>query len=288
MVLSDPNAETSQQSLDAGGKAAGIRSANNVQELYAWVRAAILNGKIGAGEPISQAKLANELGVSRTPLREALRMLQAEGLIVGELNQRMRVATMAAEDIDYLYAARIVLEALGMSLTIPRLTKDETSRIQQTLKHMNAHNWTGDRPAWEVQHNAFHGLLVMHIGTVLGGTMLDTVTNFQLRAERYRRLHVSDDPKASAVAAQDHARIVDAVVAKDTETAVLALATHLARTAKRVLARHAPAFKPAAVDNAMTLVASSTAAKNPLALLLGRHELPLADVQPGGNSTLEP
>ena len=74
-------AGATRSEVDAEGgerRPAGVRSANNVRELYAWVRAAILNGKIGADEPISQSQLAAEFGVSRTPLREALRMLERE------------------------------------------------------------------------------------------------------------------------------------------------------------------------------------------------------------------
>jgi DNA-binding GntR family transcriptional regulator len=263
--------------VDAEGgerRPAGVRSANNVRELYAWVRAAILNGKIGADEPISQSQLAAEFGVSRTPLREALRMLQAEGLVVGELNQRMRVASLTAEGIDSLYAARIVLEAFGLLLTIPRLTAAETTRIQQTLKYMNAHNWIGDRSAWEEHHNAFHGLLVMHVGTVLGSTMSDMIANFQLRAERHRRLYVNSDPRASAIAAEDHARIVDAIVRRDAGTAVRSLSEHLARTALRVLAVRAPDFDAHAVRNALRLVTESGSG-DAAALLLAANAMSL-------------
>lgn len=291
MTATEPAGNEPEDDIVAPGagpsRPLAVRSANNVQELYAWVRAAILNGKIGAGEPISQSQLAAELGVSRTPLREALRMLQAEGLIVSELNQRMRVASMTAEGIDSLYAARITLEALGLSLTIPRLSKEDNGRIQQTLKHMNAHSWTGDRAAWEVQHNAFHGFLVMHVGSVLGSTMLDTITNFQLRAERYRRLYVKSDPKASATAAEDHARIVDAVVGKRSEQAIMALADHLARTAQRLLALYAPDFEPKAVHNALTLVARD-GVSGPSALLLATHGDVLAAVDQKANPVLKP
>lgn len=242
---------------DLAAPRTGIRSANNVRELYQWIRAAILNGKIAADEPISQAKLAAELGVSRTPLREALRMLQAEGLVVGELNQRMRVASPTAEDLDSLYGSRIVLESFGLALTIPRLTESEVRQIQQTLKHMNAHNWIGDRAGWEVLHNTFHRQLLMHVGTVLGTTLADTIGNFQLRAERYRRLYVSLDASASAMAAQDHARIAEAVAERDTDAAVRALAEHLSRTALWVVERRAEGFEAKAVKNALALVARS-------------------------------
>jgi DNA-binding GntR family transcriptional regulator len=252
------------QSVAGGGARrrasdAPIRSSSNVSDLYSWVRTAILNGKMKAGEKISQARLSSELGVSRTPLREALRMLQAEGLVVGELNQRMQVASVTAEQLDSLYAARILLESFGLSITVPLLKKEEIRRIRQTLKYMGAHDWTGDRAAWELQHNAFHGLLVMHVKTVLGTTMSDTIADFQLRAERYRRLYVRTDPNGSAVAAQDHARIVKAIAKREVDQAVFHLSHHLARTAFVVLATYAPDFEATATRNALRLVSAGDA-----------------------------
>jgi DNA-binding GntR family transcriptional regulator len=268
-------AEKSGMEGEGDRRPATVRSANNVRELYAWVRAAILNGRIAADQPISQSQLAAEFGVSRTPLREALRMLQAEGLVVGELNQRMRVASLTAEGIDSLYAARIVLEAFGLLLTVPRLTPGEVTQIQQTLKHMNAHDWIGDRAAWEEHHNAFHGLLVMHVGTVLGSTMSEMIANFQFRAERHRRLYVSSDPRASAIAAEDHARIVEAIVRRDAGAAVRSLSEHLSRTALRLLAVRAPEFDAKAVRNALRLVAEAGSG-DAAALLLAANSVPPA------------
>lgn len=249
------------------------RSNNNVRDLYSWVRAAILNGKMEAGEQINQAQLSQEFGVSRTPLREALRMLQAEGLVEGELNQKMRVSALTAEDIDSLYAARIMLETLGLGLTVPRLTQDEITTIQQTLKYMNGHSWAGERVAWEEQHNAFHGLLVMHIETVLGPMLAETVANLQLRAERYRRLYVNSDPRAATIAAQDHARIVDAITARDAPGAIKALTEHLGRTALRLLARRAPGYEAKALRNATELVRSGDGAALAAAMAVGSRTM---------------
>jgi DNA-binding GntR family transcriptional regulator len=189
--------------------------------------------------------------------------------------------------VDSLYASRIVLESFGQALTNPRQTRAEVAKIHQTLKHMNAHDWIGDRAAWEVHHNAFHGLLVMHVGTVLGPMMAETIANFQLRAERYRRLYVSTDPNASAIAAADHARIVDAVARRETDVAVAALADHLSRTALRLLARKAENFEPKAVENALTLVTSSSG-RDVERMSLIAHADQLTAVERAGSLPLKP
>ena len=68
----------------------------NTEDVYERVRNAILDGQLAPGAVMSQVALAQDLGISRTPLREALRMLQSEGLVEGEPNRRVRVAPMTA------------------------------------------------------------------------------------------------------------------------------------------------------------------------------------------------
>jgi DNA-binding GntR family transcriptional regulator len=83
----------------------------NTEDVYARVREAILDGELAPGAVMSQVAVAGELGISRTPLREALRMLQSERLVEAEPNRRVRVAPMSAADLEELCIVRIALEA---------------------------------------------------------------------------------------------------------------------------------------------------------------------------------
>jgi hypothetical protein len=102
----------------------------NTDDVYARVREAILDGELGPGAVMSQVALAGELGISRTPLREALRMLQPERLVEAEPNRRVRVAPMSAADLEELCIARIALEAEAMRLSVPRLTPENLARLE--------------------------------------------------------------------------------------------------------------------------------------------------------------
>src|SRR5690348_2858352 len=82
--------------------------------LHAYLRECILDGTLTPGTKLSQVTLAEQLGVSRTPLREVLRMLQEEGLVEIEPNQRTRVATLDPQELDDVYAARIMVETLAL------------------------------------------------------------------------------------------------------------------------------------------------------------------------------
>src|SRR6266496_5730578 len=96
-----------------------------IPRLHAYLRECILDGRLPPGTKLSQVALAEQLGVSRTPLREVLRMLQEEGLVEIEPNQRTRVAGLDPQELDDLYASRIVLETLALSMTIDTFSAAE-------------------------------------------------------------------------------------------------------------------------------------------------------------------
>src|SRR6266480_7515632 len=100
------------------------------------LRRAILRGEFDPKVPLSQVKLAARLGVSRTPLREALRMLQREGLIDSEPNRRVRVAALSVADLEQLYAARVVIDALTLRLSVPRFSDEDLMEMEQCLRTM--------------------------------------------------------------------------------------------------------------------------------------------------------
>jgi DNA-binding GntR family transcriptional regulator len=92
--------------------------------VYSSLRESILNGALPPGESLSQVQLASQLGVSRGPLREAVRMLQREGLVEAEVNRRGRVSSFSIDDLEQLYAMRIVHESLAIRINVPALRSD--------------------------------------------------------------------------------------------------------------------------------------------------------------------
>src|SRR5690242_19751293 len=101
------------------GEAAG--ETTSFIDVYERLRGAILRGDFSADQEISQPQLARELGISRTPLREVLRMLQREGLVVAQANRRLQVAGTSLPDLEQIYATRLPLEALAARFSVPRL-----------------------------------------------------------------------------------------------------------------------------------------------------------------------
>src|SRR6202000_3510828 len=91
-----------------------------IPHVHAYLRECILDGTLTPGTKLSQVSLARQLGVSRTPLREVLRMLQEEGLVEIEPNHRARVAGLDPQELDDVYASRILLGTLALSMTMTR------------------------------------------------------------------------------------------------------------------------------------------------------------------------
>src|SRR6266849_5899010 len=118
-------------------------------QVHTRLRQMILDGTVPPGTVLSQVQLAQEIGVSRTPLREALRMLQEEGLVLAEYNHRVRVADIDIGELENMYASRIMLESLALSLTVPLLTQNEFDRLASALDQMHAASQRREIESWD-------------------------------------------------------------------------------------------------------------------------------------------
>ncbi|MCX4767306.1 GntR family transcriptional regulator [Streptomyces sp. NBC_01275] len=149
-------------------------------EIHDHLRRLILDGHLPPGTELKQAGLARVFDVSRTPLREAFRMLQEEGLIDADINHRGRVTVLDVADLDCLYAARISLEAMGVRVTAGRLTRQDVQEGSAHLHDVDRAEETGDAMAWREAHRAFHRVLVCRCTP----TVLRTITSYAERSER--------------------------------------------------------------------------------------------------------
>lgn len=221
---------------------------NAFETVYGRLREGVLRGDLAPGAPVSQAKLAREYNTSRSPLREALRMLQREGLVDAETGKRSRIAAVSAPDLEQLYAMRITLEVLAIRLTIPAAGEAELRELRGYLDQMRASESDLDIEAWEAPHRAFHLALVAGGGE----RIVATITELSEHAERYRRIYLRQ-PRVWPTAAAEHAEIVEAFAAKDVGLAASLLAEHLARTAITVGAMLAPDYEPTSVREAVRI-----------------------------------
>lgn len=220
------------------------------------LREMILSGELAPGTTISQTTLARTLGVSTTPLREVIRELQVEGFMEVELNRRPRVAPLDIVDMQAIYAARIMLEALGITLTVPLLTAADDEALLRNLDDMDALDEAGDKAAWTEVHTEFHRRLVGEAPPTIAATLRSLFD----RSERYRRLLDNSGVRRQRDARDDHRRIVDACLARDAPAATAELARHLAHTALAFTSAFAPDSDPRPVRQAVRMVSDRTGA----------------------------
>ncbi len=108
------NAHTPEKEGGTGG---------DLHDVYHRLREDILKGSVAPGEVLNQVHIAKTHGVSRTPVREALRLLQAEGLVEAQFQHRTRVTKVTPEEVDAVYASWIVMQSLGVALTVSLLER---------------------------------------------------------------------------------------------------------------------------------------------------------------------
>lgn len=233
-----------------GGSEATTRGRRNVARVHERVREAILSGELRAAAVLSQVRIAEQLGVSRIPLREALRLLEREGLVESEVNHRARVKPLSVSDLEQLYAMRIQLEALGVRLTVPRLGSEDLAYLKECLARMDGFARAEDYEGWEGPHRAFHAALVAHAGDRLGGVISDLYDH----AGRYRRAFMLETPRAWDASMKEHREIFEVCKEGNSVAASERLARHYSVTALNLGAAMAPEHEPLAVRTALRMV----------------------------------
>jgi GntR family transcriptional regulator, rspAB operon transcriptional repressor len=228
----------------AGHGAARRREGDGVELVHEKIRHLILSGELRAGESFSVVQLAAQCGVSRTPLREAVRMLQREGLLMGKPNRRFVVAPFSFGDLEQIYAMRLVLENTAVRVSVPRMTPEEIADLRGHLARMEHFAGHGDFVRWEIPHQAFHTGLIAHAGERFRATLSELLDH----GERYRRYYMVNEPALGALAAQEHKAIFDAVAARDAKASARSLAMHLSRTACGVMEMIRPGDVPPVLD----------------------------------------
>ena len=224
----------------------GRESKKGMTLLHERLRKLILDGVYPPGALIPQEELARTLGVSRTPLREVLRLLQKEGLVEAGRYQRCRVTSFEPKTLDTLYAVRIQLETLGIFLTVPQMQQEDFDTLTRALTEMRA---ASDIDAWEEPHRRFHQLLVAQAGDAICAM----IGSYADQSLRYRQMLGHSDIHAKSIGMVEHGQILEACLERKREEAALLLGRHLARTALVLLTHLAPEYEPVAVRATLAL-----------------------------------
>jgi DNA-binding GntR family transcriptional regulator len=210
------------------------------QRIADHLRAAILGGDIGPGERVRQEEVAQRLGASRLPVREALRMLEAEGLVEHETNKGARVPRLGMHEVDVMYQMRERLEPLAIGESIPNLSEVHLRRLRHIQEQIEA---DGEVSRFLELDREFH--LLSYTGCRID-QLTSMVTRLWNSTQHYRRAFVKlTGPSRMWVINAEHRLLLDAVERRDTTDAERYLNGHIRRT-RVELARHPEVFGEAA------------------------------------------
>ncbi|HZO07217.1 MAG TPA: GntR family transcriptional regulator, partial [Solirubrobacterales bacterium] len=185
------------------------RDGQHVTRVHDELRNRILRGEMQPGTSMSQVELAELLDAGRTPLREALRLLQSEGLIENEPNRNVRVAEFTLDDVEDLYLMRISLECSAALVTVPELAPSDIAELGGLITQMEYFETEREHVGWETPHRAFHLKLVSGAGP----QTRRTIEQLWDHAERYRRFYELADPPPWLLRVAEHRGLLDAAKA---------------------------------------------------------------------------
>jgi DNA-binding GntR family transcriptional regulator len=202
----------------------------------AHLRRAILEGEIGPGQRIRQEEVAERLGASRLPVREALRMLQSEGLTELEPNKGARVPRLGAKELDVVYQMRERLEPLALTLSLPELADDQIDQLAEIQRRIES---SPDEADFLRLDREFHLLTYSRCETE---PLASTVVRLWNSTQPYRRIFMQIiGPSQRWIAHAEHNLLLDAVRRRDAVDAGRWLEGHIRRT-RVELSRHPEIF----------------------------------------------
>jgi DNA-binding GntR family transcriptional regulator len=232
-------------SADADGAARAPSSGVATQTVHDELRRLILEGELAPGAELSQLELSRRLSVSRTPLREALRLLEREGLVIsGGPHRLVTVSPLSMEDLDSLYSMRAMLEALAIWLTVPALRDDDFARLEDDLEEARS----GSSQSAYDAHRRFH----QGLRSGAEDRLAEQAERLFEHAQRYQLAFAREDSTRLAAKHEEHAAILEACRQRDRRGARDLIVDHVADTATVLMTseRHAPFILPTAVQMA--------------------------------------
>lgn len=191
--------------------------------VFQKLRESIITGQLKPGDRLMEIKLANAMGVSRTPVREAIRKLQSEGLVIMNARRGAVVAPINEQDMREILEIRKALESLACQLVAVKATKENIEELRSINNVMRKAIDDGDISTITEQDVCFHETITELAANNHLASMLD-----QIKEHLYRyRLEFIKELKNKYVLAEEHDKIIDAIESKNPKTAGREIEKHI-------------------------------------------------------------
>ncbi len=211
---------------------------SRAQELVDVLRTAIIRGELVPGSIHSVAALAEALGVSRTPVREALIELASRGMVRFERNRGVRILQTSIHDIEEVFDLRLLLEVPAVRRAVERVDRRELRSLEAEYNGMVRAAAAGDEQALWLHDRAFHHRLLALSGNRRLADYVDSLRDMVL----LRGATTAGRSRSLEAIALEHRGILDAVRAGDADAAAVAMEHHLRTTAELLIAQESAAL----------------------------------------------
>lgn len=199
--------------------------------VFNTLRQAILTGELKPGERLMEIHLANRLGVSRTPIREAIRKLELEGLVTMIPRRGAEVAQITEKSMNDVLEVRRAMDALCAELACERITEEELQALKAACDAFEQTVKTRDVKVIAQADVALHDIIVKATGNQ---RLIQLVHNLSEQMYRYRFEYIKDYSQHEKLV-EEHRIIYNSIVNKDVETASEAAKTHIDNQKKAII-----------------------------------------------------
>ena len=202
--------------------------------VFNTLRRAILKGELEPGERLMEVALANKLGVSRTPIREAIRKLELDGLVVMIPRKGAIVAKITEKDLRDVLEVRASLEDLATQLAVQRMFEDDIVQLRSACDAFSRAVDEGDDFHELAKKDvAFHDIIY---AATENQRLVQMLNNLREQMYRYRLEYLKDE-SAHRTLAEEHIQITEAIRTRDEEKAVSIMHRHILAQEKAVLSK---------------------------------------------------
>lgn len=198
--------------------------------VFNTLREAILKGDLKPGERLMELQLASKLGVSRTPIREAIRMLEQEGLAVTVPRKGAEVAKMTLKDMEDVLEIRDTLDELAARVACSRISEEQLERLKQIKKQFEDSLQTKDVKKIAQADVNFHDVIYEATGNP---KLVNLLNNLREQIYRYR-IEYLKDASSYPTLIKEHEAILEALQSRDEEKVTCAMHEHVRNQATAV------------------------------------------------------
>jgi DNA-binding GntR family transcriptional regulator len=199
--------------------------------VYEELKALILTGKIVPGTRLMEIELANSMGVSRTPIREAIRKLEKEGLVTIELRRGAYASQISTEDMIAILEVRQNMDGLAAYFAASRATSEQLDNLKAAFENYNQSVRDGDTKDMIAYDTLFHAIIVESSHNKV---LMQIIEQLQELVLRFRYIYYDDFKRAENVPTE-HKAIFEAIISGDGEKARNAANMHIDRLKELVI-----------------------------------------------------